>query len=157
MLVCPHRGGYPKVPAPPSKVPTPPHPRYLPLGPRYIPPVQGTYPLSKVPTPLVQGTYPPWSKVPTPIQGTYPPSKVPTPHPSYLSPVQSTYPPPDRTSYEVLHTLQSVCLLRSCRRTFLFDKVFQYSRRENHVRNNVNQIENVLMFSVILKYKLHGS
>ena len=108
-------------------------PRYLPphpgqgSTPRYLPLIQGTYPLSMsgqgegVPQgtyPSVQGTYPPsrsgwgrgYPKVSTPL------SKVPTP--------QGTYPPPtwDGTAYRVLDTLQSVCLLRSCRRTFLFFK-----------------------------------
>ena len=116
-----------------SKVPTP--------LPRYLPPVQirtgwregvpqGTYPRprhllsTKVPTPCpgqgggrgVQGTYPPSSsgwgrgypKVPTPVQ-------VKTGGEGVL---QGTYPPP-----RFLHPIP-VCLLRSCRRTFLFITVF---------------------------------
>ena len=130
---------------PPGPRYLPPCPRYLPPPcPRYLPSIQGTYPPpSKVPTPHprylppVQSTYPlPMylspSKVPTPspVQGTYPPphprylppqSKVPTPpHPRYLPPSKVPTLPLDRTAYRVLHTLRSVCLLCSCRRTFLF-------------------------------------
>ena len=94
-------GGYPKVPTPYSAKVLTPYPGQDGEG---IP--QGSYPLpcpAKVPTPPVQvrmgggGTYTPTGQVP------YPPP-----------------PPPDRTAYGVLDMLQSVCLLRSHWRTFLF-------------------------------------
>ena len=76
----------------------------------------------KVPTP--QPRYLPTSqvlmgkgypKVPTPpSEGTYPLPKVPTPLPR------------DRTADRVLDTPRSVCLLRSCRRTFLLLFFFYY-------------------------------
>ena len=80
-------------------------------------------------TPGGEGTLPPtrfrWGeRVP---QGTYPPPKSRQGYPKVHTPGQGIYasPPPsqarwDRTTYGVLDTTLPVCLLRSRRRTFLF-------------------------------------
>ena len=73
-------------------------------------PGQGTYPPARSGWGVPQGTSPrPGQDGGGGAQGTYlpPPAKVPTPR--------------DRTAYRVLDTLRSVCLLRSRRRTFLFN------------------------------------
>ena len=134
MLVCPHGGRVPQGTYPPSQVPTPlpvqgtyppvqvrmggeGTPRYLPTHPRYLPP----------PSRLGGGRGGGTPRYLPPIQvrmgrGGGTPRYLPPPHPRYLPS------PPDRTAYGVLYTLRSVCLLRSRRRTFLFeynfDKVF---------------------------------
>ena len=88
--------------------------------PRYLPPAKVGIPPSWPKMGVPQGTYPP-------VQGRYPSSQVRMGGkgtPRYLPPSQDRYPPPprDRTAYGVLDTLQSVCLLHSCRRTFLFSQ-----------------------------------
>ena len=131
--VCSHRGeGVPKGTYPPgqvmigegyTKVPTP-WPRYLPLARsgqgEGLP--QGTYPLARW-----GSGYP---KVPPPSQGTYPTGQNGEGEgegegkgtPRYLSSQPRYLPPPDRTAYGLPHTLRSVCLLRSRRKTFLLMK-----------------------------------
>ena len=130
--------GYPKVPTALAKVPTtwpgPDGGKRVPQGTyppwlRYKPPwpdPDGGRGYPKVPTPLLARSrwgreYP---KVPTPQPG---PDRGEGGTPRYQTPPQPRYlpppPPQDRTAYGVLDTPQSVCLLRSCRRTSLLPLV----------------------------------
>ena len=112
-----HRGeGVPQgtYPLPPSQGTYSPPPGQVLTGgtPRYLPPSQSTYlPWPRYypqPGPNGRGRDTPRYLPPPPLPRYLPPSPFPPP------------PPRDRTANGVLDTPQSVCLLRSHRRTFLF-------------------------------------